>query len=115
MDKEEAKEFNHEAAKLTSAERERLTKLVEEAGEVIQVAAKILFWDHYDGLYKKYGKTKREVLECELGDFFFWLEEMFQHDDIDFDNVTENAKKKRKSAVKYTRYQDYSTDPEIFT
>jgi NTP pyrophosphatase (non-canonical NTP hydrolase) len=52
---------------LWPSEAERLAKLAEECGEVVQVIGKILLhgWDsrHPDG-----GPTNRELLQMELGD-----------------------------------------------
>ena len=57
--------------KLTPAQTERLSKLIEEASEVIQEAAKILAhgYDTRNPVGEPDGPTNREKLEIELGDF----------------------------------------------
>lgn len=91
---------------LTPAEVERLVILMEECGEVIQAASKVLRhgWDStYDN-----GKTNREQLEIELGDVKWIKNFMSAHNDIDAVKVGKNfgEKAKRMANSPYLHHQD---------
>lgn len=67
---------------LTPAEAERLAILIEEAGEVIQIACKILRhgYESYNPVHS--GESNREELCRELGDFAFAVELMNLRGDV---------------------------------
>lgn len=95
---------------LSNAERERLIKLVEECGEVIQMCSKIMLhgYDEVGPIHKSAGQDNRTRLEQELGDVHFWLEFLGDMGDIDYTKVLEHSVLKYSKAMKYTRYQPES-------
>jgi len=91
---------------LSNAERERLTKLMEECAETIQIVSKIMLfgYDEVNALDPS-GPSNRERLEQELGDIWYWKREMQQAKDISGVNVNERVFRKHKKAMQYTKYQ----------
>lgn len=83
--------------KLSAAEAERLALLMEECGEVIQAAGKILRHGyesrHAEG--KDHGHSNREILQRELGDVRAALALMVKAGDVHDLTVTIHANEKR--------------------
>lgn len=97
-----AEHFNQ----LTPAEHERLSILVEECGEVIQVAGKILRhgFDSFNPLESN-APTNRQLLEKELGDVEAIKRRMFEAEDISKETIASLAAKKYKSMAKWLHHQ----------
>lgn len=88
----------------TPAERERLTKLVEECSEVIKVATKIL--NHgYDTEFAGVHYNNRADLERELGDVGAATRLMTRRGDIDHRQITKARRAKLPVITKYMRHQ----------
>lgn len=62
---------------LSAAQAERLAVLIEECGEVIKAASKVLRHGYYDA-----GYNNRAHLEAELGDVLYALELMVADGDL---------------------------------
>jgi NTP pyrophosphatase (non-canonical NTP hydrolase) len=92
---------------MTKAEEERLIKLIEECGELIQIASKTLqfgYEEHYPG--DPYNNRHR--LENEIRDVFYWLTMMHDNKDIDLDALMDRADTKHEKAMRYTQHQPES-------
>jgi len=88
----------------SDAEAERLILLIEEAGEVIQAASKILRFG-YDGYNQKTLEGNRYSLENELGDFVGVMNEMGKANDISLHSVNVHANRKWAKVLTYSRFQ----------
>lgn len=93
---------------LTPAETERLALLMEEMGEAIQAAGKIL--RHW---YRSFDPTvpvrervsNREILEKEVGDVIFAVSMMLGKD-LGSDRVATHQKAKAKKIKQYLHHQE---------
>ena len=92
---------------LTPAEHERLSLLMEECGEVIQMIGKIMRHGygskHPDGKY-----DNRRELEAELGDLLCALNMLEQVGEVSVVNINEAFNKK---ALKVEKYLHHSAGP----
>lgn len=96
--------------RLTEAEQERLSILIEECGEVIQAACKILRHG-----YGSHDPTKappnarpesnREALERELGDVAHAMQRMQTANDISFAKINVRANSKPERIKPYLHHQ----------
>lgn len=88
---------------LTPAQEERLHLLVEECGEVIQAACKVLRhgWEscHPDG-----GPNNRALLERELGDLHAAEELMVCRADLNSDLIARAREDKHEKVEQYLHY-----------
>lgn len=89
---------------LSPAEIERLAILIEEAGEVIQAASKILRHGYESG-HPDSPKTNRQDLERELGDFQCAMTHLAYWLDIDQVAVTQASKRKLLRRTEYMHHQ----------
>ena len=88
---------------LTAAQAERLALLVEECGEVLQVAGKILRHG-----YQAHGHDNRIALEHELGDLLFAVRLMGAADDLWLSSVERFAAEKPAKAAPWMHHNDLS-------
>ena len=84
--------------KLTPAQAERLAILIEECGEVIQAATKILRHG-YTSKHPDTGVTNTALLERELGDLQFAVELCERGGDISSCEVQSNAVSKESRLI----------------
>ena len=84
---------------------ERLTKLIEECSEIIQIASKIKLWG-FDSYHPRDESqtTNRTLLEHEIGDLIVILELMYPSGDISYDNVHDRIIVKTKKINKYLQH-----------
>lgn len=90
---------------LTNAEAERLACLIEECGEVIQAATKVLrhgYESNYDN-----GEINRYALEREIGDLQCVVRVMLDAHDIDEEAVAYAQLEKLPRLKKYTHHQTW--------
>ncbi len=94
---------------LTDAEDERLALLIEECGEVIQSACKILRHG-YESTNPKipHSETNREALQRELGDLSHAVRRMADADDISGDVVVRRGESKAEHVKQYLHHQEIS-------
>lgn len=97
-----AEHFNE----LTPAEAERLAFLIEECGEVIQAAAKILRhgYESYDPTDNSKG-TNRDMLGRELGNVDAVISLLQRGGDYQSKRLTEGARAKLRSLQHYAHHQ----------
>lgn len=94
-------------SKLLDAENERITILMEECGETVQIAAKTQ--RHGFESYNPFDpetKTNRELLRAEIIDILGIVALMVENEDIDevfVDSIIQESKEKRR--MRYTHYQ----------
>ncbi len=100
---------------LTDAERERLAILVEEAGEVIHIAMKILrhgyFSFHPDNPYE----DNRALLENELGHLDCAICRLVDEGDVDDEAIIDSSMEKEQTINKYLHYQNEVENGETDT
>ncbi len=88
--------------RITEAERERLELLIEELGESIQAATKILRFGYEERHPRRPdGETNRQALERELADVRAAIVVMFRSRDID------DGSMERLAAEKYSRLRQF--------
>jgi len=85
---------------MTAAQCERLSILVEELGEALQVAGKILRHG-WDSTHPNGGPTNRNLLELELGDVMFAIKFLQMNNDVDTDSIETAAENKNFNVQKY--------------
>jgi NTP pyrophosphatase (non-canonical NTP hydrolase) len=91
---------------LTVSEQERLQILIEECGEVIQAASKVLRHGYESTNPTIEGSlTNREFLEKELGHLSNIRDMMVGHTDLNKYNITQSEIKKRQSISQWLHYQ----------
>jgi NTP pyrophosphatase (non-canonical NTP hydrolase) len=89
---------------LTNEEQERLSMLLEECGEVLQVIGKIQRFG-FDNSHSKYGdKTFRELLAMEIGDVLIAISMLLDNGDIENSLIDEFQTKKRNKINNALRY-----------
>jgi len=90
--------------KLTPAEHERLTIIMEECGEVIQAIGKI-FKHGYESTCSN-GKTNRSALERELGDLRQSMIYICEKGDLSKDSIHYYADMRLKKMQPYLHHQE---------
>lgn len=98
------KKYGRFSNKLTDAEAERLAILIEECGEVVQIACKILRHG-FASYHPSGGPANREELEKELGDLACAAELLVRARDVRKRRIAEHAGEKIDSLRKYTHHQ----------
>jgi NTP pyrophosphatase (non-canonical NTP hydrolase) len=91
--------------RLTPPEAERLAYLIEECGEVIQAATKVLrhgFGSRHP--YNMDGPTNRQNLETELGHMTFALALVISCDDVNGKRVEASSSEKANTIRKYLHH-----------
>lgn len=88
---------------LTPAETERLTLLIEEMSEVIQIVCKILRHGYYS-THPDSGVTNKELLEKESGDVDRIYHMLLDNKDVDRENIAKASKDKANRIKKYLHY-----------
>lgn len=93
--------------KLTHAQAERLALLIQESGEVIQAATKILIHG-YDSSnpFDSDHITNREQLQEEIGHFVNAMSMLGVSKDIDLDECEKHTERKRISVSKWLHHND---------
>ena len=91
---------------LTNAEIERLVLIIEEAGEVVQAATKVLRhgYECYSPFDEK-KRTNRFLLECELADLLGVIDFAVENKDIDIAVINDYKEHKMANAYEYLHYQ----------
>jgi len=89
-------------------QRERLIKLAEECGELVQLIMKTLQFG-YEEHYPEDIHNNRKRLELEIRDVLFWIRMMHDKDDINLNDIEELIDSKYDKAMKYTQHQKDST------
>ena len=99
---------NEHFNKLTPAEDERLALLIEECGEVIQIAAKILRhgYSSVNPLLPEEDQVQnRNALEKELGHVMNAIYFLADSGDVHYVMVDEERRKKARSIAKWLHHQ----------
>jgi len=93
--------------RVTEAERERLELLIEELGESIQAATKVLRFG-YESRHPKRpeGETNRESLERELGDVRVAVVIMLDGRDLNEGRMAKHAMKKMETVRPFLIHQE---------
>ena len=94
-------------SKLTPAEEERLYCLIEELGEAIQAASKVLrhgYWTR-SPFVTDASRNNKEDLEKEMGDVLDAILTMNREHDISYDSVIEWSRQKREAKVQWMHHQ----------
>lgn len=91
---------------LSLAQQERLSLLIEEMGEVLQVVGKI----QRHGLYSSNplianSKTNKQLLEKELGDVFNAIDMLCRAGDVDRSVIMDEMNIKANSIIQWLHYQ----------
>lgn len=93
--------------RLSPAQAERLHFLVEECGEVIQAACKVLRHGYASvNPHEEGGLTNEASLTREIGHVFCAVEMLIGRSDISEDDVKASRKAKAKDVKKYLHHQD---------
>ncbi len=90
---------------LTEAETERLAILIEECGEVIQAACKVLRHGYESNNKGQLPETNRMALERELGDLIHALGRMETSEDVNTMAITTRAASKPERILPYLHHQ----------
>lgn len=94
---------------LTPAEHERLTLIMEEAGEVVQAIGKILRHGYENfNPFDEEKTTNRKLLEKELGDFQWAVGFAIDSGDLDGGSIFVNNHLKSHSVRKYLHHNTVS-------
>lgn len=92
---------------LTPAERERLTLIAEEAGEVVQAVTKVLRHGYYD--YNPFDENKvpnKEKLEKEIGDLVGVIQFALENADLSGAEISRHSSIKMLNAAKYLHHNE---------
>ena len=89
---------------LTEAERERLEMLIEEAGEVIQAATKVLRFGYNNYHPDRPSVTNKQELASEIKDFEAVAFYMYKTDDIAI-SAGETLDSRMEKKLRFTRHQ----------
>lgn len=92
---------------LSLAEQERLHYLIEECGEVIQAATKVLRHG-YESCHPDGGPTNRDNLTKEIGQVFVATRMMFLRGDYDWDKSCQAQDDKYVELPKYLHHNDFT-------
>ena len=90
---------------LSKAEAERLYLLVEECGEIQQLVGKILRHG-YDSRWPRDGKTNRDRLNDEIGDFYVVYKMMCDNNDINVTKIWNRRQEKIQSIKQWLHFQE---------
>lgn len=92
---------------LTPSQDERLAVLIEEMGEAIQIACKVLRhgYESHDPTNPRYQQTNRQLLEVELGHVRHAMIRLCDYGDLDKEAIHESADKKARSIGKWLHHQ----------
>lgn len=94
---------------LSEAEQERLSILIEECGEVIQAACKILRHGYASNHpVDPWHGTNRRSLEKEIGHIIHVVSRMENASDLDSAVITESAQAKAANITTYLHHQEPS-------
>jgi uncharacterized membrane protein YccC len=91
---------------LTEAEAERLSILIEECGEVVQAACKILRHGYDSDNKGNLAETNRQALEREIGDLGHAIRRMEKAADLNPLVITARAASKSESIRAYLHHQE---------
>ncbi len=95
---------------LTEAEQERLAILIEECGEVVQAACKIIRHGYISqNPLKMESETNREALERELGDLQHALFRIEEAEDVSTQVILTRRNSKPERIKPYLHHQNAST------
>lgn len=102
-------------SKLTPAQHERLTKLIEECAEVSQAACKVLLhgYEGYDP-GEAFPHTNMENLEEELGQLGMWIDVLVEHGDIRKSGLERSYQTKLETASKYLYHHTVQDNVDPF-
>ena len=89
---------------MTQAETERLALLIEECGECLQVAGKILRHTYNAHPPDTPGETNRDLLEQEIADVLVAIQLLNQEDDINGNNVDFYTEEKQRNVNDWLIY-----------
>lgn len=92
---------------LTPGEAERLALLIEECGETIQAATKVLRHG-YESCYPGTETTNRMMLEKEIGHVGNAIEMMCVAEELGEDMIEKHLLAKRKTIRQWLHHQDYA-------
>lgn len=90
---------------LTEAEQERLSVLLEECSEVVQIGCKILRHGYESCHPENLHERNRVLLEKEVGHVLHAMIRMYSHNDINKINVESHSRSKAVSIVPYLHHQ----------
>jgi NTP pyrophosphatase (non-canonical NTP hydrolase) len=90
---------------LTEAEQERLAILIEECGEVVQAACKVLRHGYDSDNNGKLPETNRKALEREIGDLCHAVRRMQGAADVDALEIMDRALSKPERILPYLHHQ----------
>ena len=88
---------------LTPAEHERLSLLVEECGEVLQVAGKVLRHG-YESKHPDGGPTNRDLLAMEIGDVQTAIRLLSKAADVSQAKIDERLRAKPAKLARYLHH-----------
>lgn len=91
---------------LTPAQTERLSLLMEEMGESIQIIGKILRHGYESCNPITHGPTNRQLLERELGDVLAAMEFMDDESDFNIGVIRARMREKRESVMRWLHHQE---------
>lgn len=94
---------------LTPGEQERLSILLEEHAEVIQIIGKIQRFG-YDSINPETGETNRQMLERELGDSDYAKNLMLMYKDLSQTAIEKATANKAIKIIKYLKHQPELTN-----
>jgi NTP pyrophosphatase (non-canonical NTP hydrolase) len=89
---------------LSDAEDERLTCVMEECGEVVQIICKIQRHG-YDSCHPEQTESNREALEREIGDLMARVELLTRAGELSKSQIVRHAQKKLAGGNKYMHHQ----------
>ena len=89
----------------SQAKAERLTWLIEECGEVIQAACKILRFGYESDNQGKRAHDNRAHLSYEVGQLMYITYVMHELTDLQIDPIEEGFNTKYKRLLQYARHQ----------
>jgi NTP pyrophosphatase (non-canonical NTP hydrolase) len=99
----------YEISTLNEAERERLTWLIEECGEVVQIACKILRFGYtcVSPYLQDKGADNHELLEMEIGDVLGCIQILCKKDGIRAEMLDSYKLAKLVKVMRYAQHQNY--------
>jgi NTP pyrophosphatase (non-canonical NTP hydrolase) len=94
---------------MNKAKQERLIKLAEECGELVEIIMKTLQYG-YEEHYPGDPLNNKERLQIEIRDVIFWIGMMDDLEDIDMYDLLKDDRMKVKyeKVLDYTQYQEGS-------
>ena len=92
---------------LSFAELERLSLLMEEMGESLQIIGKIQRHGYESSNpLKSDAQTNKQLLEKELGDVLFAIDLLCKTKDLNRKNIMDNMNQKANTIFQWLHYQD---------